>query len=157
MRSRLLYPALRAVRIVEKVSWRVRRPLTLGVRALVLNERNEFLLVRHTYIDGWYFPGGGVDKGESLENAVARELVEEVGVHLNSAPTLVGAYTYLQEYKSDHVILYATKDWSIEPCTNLEIAESGFYSADRLPSDTSPGTLRRIAEYFGDTPQSDMW
>ncbi len=157
MTSRFLHPVLRTVRMVEKASWRVRRPLTLGVRAMILNEKQEFLLVRHTYIDGWYFPGGGVEKGESLESAVARELSEEVGVRLEGPPTLFGAYTYLREYKSDHVIFYAADQWSITPNKNMEIAEFGFFSRRNIPDDTSPGTKRRLAEYFDKTPQSDMW
>ncbi len=157
MKSRIVYPALRAARMIEKASWRVRRPLTVGVRAIVLNDRRHVLLVRHTYIDGWYFPGGGVEKGESLGAAVARELREEVGVHLQSAPRLFGAYTYLGEYKSDHIVLYATDNWTIQPNTNLEIAEHGFYDPQTLPPDTSPGTKRRLAEFFDKAPLSDMW
>lgn len=42
------------------------RPLTLGVRAIVLNDAGELLLVKHTYLNGWYLPGGRVDKGETL-------------------------------------------------------------------------------------------
>ena len=157
MKSQIFYPALRAARMVEKASWRLRRPLTVGVRAMVLNDKQEILLVRHTYIDGWYFPGGGVEKGETLESAVARELTEEVGVRLTDTPKLVGAYTYLREYKSDHVILYATDKWTIEPNQNMEIAEFDFFHRDRVPADTSPGTQRRLAEFFDNAPRSDMW
>lgn len=143
--------------MMEKLSWRIHRPITLGVRALILNEKEEFLLVRHTYIDGWYFPGGGVDKGESLEAAVKRELWEEVGVVLATAPTLVGAYTFLWEYKSDHVIFYTADKWTITSNKNMEIAEFGFFSRDAIPEDTSPGTKRRLAEYFDNAPRSAMW
>ena len=157
MTSRLLHPVLKTFRMVEKMSWRVRRPLTLGVRAIILNEKKEFLLVRHTYVDGWYFPGGGVEKGESLETAIARELSEEVGVQLQAAPTLIGAYTYLREYKSDHVIFYAADKWTMTPNKNMEIAEFDFFGRNATPEDTSPGTKRRLAEYFDKAPQSDMW
>lgn len=143
--------------MVEKTSWRIRRPLTLGVRALVLNEKRQILLVRHTYIDGWYFPGGGVEKGESLETAVARELTEEVGVTLAEPPELFGAYTYLQAYKSDHVIFYTAENWSIAPNKNLEIAEFDFFDRDNIPEETSPGTRRRLAEFFDKAPRSEMW
>src|SRR5262249_38686344 len=54
--SPLLTPIFRAW-------WRIRRPATLGVRALINDETGRVLLVRHTYAKGWHLPGGGVENG----------------------------------------------------------------------------------------------
>jgi len=35
-----------------------------------VNDQNQVLLVKHRYLDGWYLPGGGVDKGEELLQAL---------------------------------------------------------------------------------------
>ena len=50
------------------------RGLILGVRAIVRSDDGKFLLVRHTYTPGWHFPGGGVEKGQTIEKALSNEL-----------------------------------------------------------------------------------
>ena len=49
-------------------------------------------LVRHTYTDGWYLPGGGVKKGESFETALHRELKEEVALSNAKIERVLGIY-----------------------------------------------------------------
>ena len=59
--------------------FRLSRPMTLGVRAIIENEAGEVLLVRHTYTKGLFFPGGGIERGETAGEALERELQEEAG------------------------------------------------------------------------------
>lgn len=53
-----------------------------GVSALIINKNDEFLLVNLESFKDKYFaiPGGGVEQGETLENAVYREIYEELGI-----------------------------------------------------------------------------
>jgi GrpB-like predicted nucleotidyltransferase (UPF0157 family)/8-oxo-dGTP pyrophosphatase MutT (NUDIX family) len=53
-----------------------------GVSALITNKKNEFLLVNLESFEDKYFaiPGGGIEQGETLEDAVYRELNEELGI-----------------------------------------------------------------------------
>jgi 8-oxo-dGTP diphosphatase len=49
--------------------------------ALIYDERGHVLMVKPTYKDGWDLPGGYVEPGESPNQACARELQEELGLH----------------------------------------------------------------------------
>src|SRR5260221_11211368 len=71
-----------ALRRIFHLYWRFARGMTLGVRAVVLDRDNRVFLVRHSYVSGWYLPGGGVEVGESLREALRRELVEEGRIDL---------------------------------------------------------------------------
>ena len=67
----------------------LRRPLTLGVKAVVTDVDQRILLVRHGYLPGWHFPGGGVDAGETCVEALARELEEEAMIAIDAPPLLI--------------------------------------------------------------------
>ena len=53
----------------------------VAAAGIVLNERDEVLLV-NTYLDSWVLPGGEVEIGENLMDAVKREIFEESGICL---------------------------------------------------------------------------
>jgi 8-oxo-dGTP pyrophosphatase MutT (NUDIX family) len=116
------------------------------------------LLVRHTYQSQWYLPGGGVKRGETLEQAIGREAAEEVGATLGEVQ-LLGVYTNFYEYKSDHVIVFVCDDVVVQGTHSHEIERYGFFTFDALPPDTSPGSRRRIAEYRSHPalPVVGMW
>ncbi len=65
------------------------RPMTLGVRVVVENEIGEVLLVRHTYVEGWYLPGGGVEASETMAQSASKELREEVGFEIIGEPSFL--------------------------------------------------------------------
>ena len=129
---------------------------TVGVRVLLINN-NKILLVRHTYISGWYTIGGGVDEGESPLQAIARELGEEVHINCDSFE-LFGFYYSNKQRRDDYVALYVAQVNSTEfEIDNKEIAQANWFSFDDLPSDISPATKRRIEEYLGRTTKTDLW
>jgi len=83
--------------------------MTLGVRGVVENEVGEVLFVRHTYTKGWFLPGGGVERGETTDLALRRELEEEGGVRVTAAPELIGIYSNHRIFRNDHVLLYRSE------------------------------------------------
>lgn len=135
------------------------RGMTLGVRALVTDAQGRVLLVRHTYVDGWHLPGGGVDRGESAAAAVARELREEAGLEPVCAPRLFGLYLQKAAPGRDHVALYVVRDFreADAPRDDGEIAEIRWTPREGLPPDTTPGTRARIAEALDGAPVSPFW
>ena len=117
---------------------RLRRPMTLGVRAAVENASGQVFLVRHTYVKGWYMPGGGVERAEPAIEALARELVEEGGIRLTGTPDLVGVYSNHPVFRNDHVLLYRVPHtrWEETRATSVgEIAETAWVDPLRLPED----------------------
>jgi ADP-ribose pyrophosphatase YjhB (NUDIX family) len=136
--------------------WSVSRPITVGVRVLLIRE-GRVLLVRHTYQDRWYLVGGGVKRGETMEQAIRREAAEEVGAALEHLD-LFGVYTNFFEGKSDHVAVFVCSSFALSGRTDREIERLSFFDLDALPPQASPGTRRRIDELLrGDAPYWGLW
>lgn len=129
-----------------RVYWMIFKPLTLGVRVMLLRG-DAVLLVKHTYQPNWYFPGGMVERGESLEEAARREAREEVGAELGPL-TLVGVFSNFAQGKSDHVTVFACSEFTITPTTNPEIEQWALFGLTELPDGVSPATRRRIEAYL---------
>ncbi|PLX38300.1 MAG: DNA mismatch repair protein MutT [Hyphomicrobiales bacterium] len=158
--SGLLYRLKPLVKRSIHVAALVARPMTLGVRALVVDERERVLLVRHTYVPGWYLPGGGVDPGEAMPAAVARELAEEAAIVVEGVPRLFSIYHNARASRRDHVGLYICETWSqpTPPAVpNREIAELGFFALGDLPEETTAATHRRLAEVFDGAVPDSVW
>ncbi|TSE12731.1 NUDIX domain-containing protein [Mesorhizobium intechi] len=138
----------------------LRRPMTLGVRGLVHDAAtNSVFLIRHTYVPGWQLPGGGVEVGETLAEALVRELAEEGNIALNAPAVLKSMHFNCRSSRRDHVGFYVIEHFSqaVPKLPDHEIAEAGFFPLDGLPEGTTPATLRRIAEVFGEEPASPYW
>jgi 8-oxo-dGTP pyrophosphatase MutT (NUDIX family) len=148
-----------AIRRFLHVYWRFSRGLTLGVRAIVVDGQGRVFLVRHSYVAGWHLPGGGVEPGETLMTALARELVEEGNIVPAEAPTLHGIFFNSRVSRRDHVAVFIVRAFHQQglPQANHEIVEHGFFHPDRLPDETTPGTRRRIAEVFHGASPAERW
>ncbi|MDG6881274.1 8-oxo-dGTP diphosphatase [Phocoenobacter uteri] len=94
------------------------KPLVQVAAAIIRNEFGQIYLAQRLegqdFAQALEFPGGKVDKGETPEQAVARELEEEVGIHI------LGAFPYEHftfEYPTKIIefFFYLVEEWIGEP------------------------------------------
>jgi ADP-ribose pyrophosphatase YjhB (NUDIX family) len=147
------------LRRVLHLYWRHARGLTLGVRGLVLDAQGRVFLVKHSYVTGWHLPGGGVEPGEALNTALARELREEGNIELTGAPELFAIYWNQRVSKRDHVALYVVRAFrhSAPPQPNSEIVAHGFFAPSALPDGTTTATRARLVEVLNGRPGAEIW
>src|SRR4051794_33600114 len=147
------------LRRIFHLHWRIARGMTLGVRAVVLDGDNRVFLVRHSYVTGWYLPGGGVEVGETFLESLRRELMEEGRIELTGEPALHGVFLNSHVSRRDHVAVYVIRQFRQDrlPEPNREIVECGFFDAGTLPVDTTPGTRLRIAEVLDGRKPIATW
>jgi ADP-ribose pyrophosphatase YjhB (NUDIX family) len=149
-------------RMMQRVAhalWRFTRGMTLGVRALVIDEANRVFLVKHSYVSGWYLPGGGVEHGETVIDSLIRELREEGNMEPTAPPVLRGVYLNDRVSRRDHVVLFVVQSFRQlgPPVPDHEIIAHGFFKIDELPNDTTAATRARIIEVMGGAPASEHW
>jgi len=152
----------RVIGKVVRTAWRITKPRTIGVRAVLLDQDDRIALVRHTYTDQWYLPGGGVKKGESTRSAIIRELGEEIAIENPAIERVLGVYHSRRESKDDHIVIFVARtEWAgdkrMQRADLMEIEEADWFELDRLPASTSPATARRIAEYRAGASGTGDW
>jgi len=153
---RKLEPLLRRI---FHLYWWLARGMTLGVRGVVLDDSNRVFLVKHSYVTGWYLPGGGVEVGESFLDALRRELIEEGRIEVFGEPALHGVFLNNHVSRRDHVAVYVVRKFHQDrmPEPNHEIVACGFFEPAALPEGTTPGTLLRIREVLEGAPLITTW
>ena len=125
-----------------------RKGKMLGVRIIIVRDR-QVLLLSHWYAPFvWTLPGGGIDGDETPEQAAIREAREETGLEVNSIAGEVGVYKGSMG-KGDLVYVLYSGDFhgSLSLTPNLEIMSRSWFSMDALPEEISLANRRRIEAY----------
>jgi ADP-ribose pyrophosphatase YjhB (NUDIX family) len=147
------------VRSIMQGWFRLTRSMTVGVRGMIIDESGKILLIRPSYPSVlWLLPGGGLERGETAREALARELEEEAAIKVRGVPKLFGFYSQEKEFRGDHVILYVVREFELGTfAPTIEIREAGFFDQKNLPAGTSQGTRRRIEEVVCDRQPAEHW
>ena len=148
------------------IRWRVtallKPPISLGVRLIVRDPLDQVLLVRHTYMKGLHLPGGGVDVGETAQEAAVRECFEETNLAVDSDLRLVGLYFNRHHSNRDHVATFVADldhpfdEAELKPQA-IEISHVVVARIKDLPAETTGPTRRRLAELKNGTPSAIDW
>jgi len=120
-------------RIGWEILWLLNDKFVIGVSGLVLNEDGCVLLLRHRYWAGnlWGLPSGYMRKGETVLEAISREIMEETGLrvevgqllNIDSGYRLRIGLTYLATIIGDGELIL----------DNGEVLEANFFPFDDLP------------------------
>lgn len=94
-------------------------------------DRSKVLLIKRRDISIWVLPGGGVDPGESPEEAIVREILEETGLNAK-IQRQIALYTPIN-LLSNHSYLYECMKLSGELTLGKETKEIGFFAIENLP------------------------
>ena len=101
--------------------------------ATVVESGGRVLFVRRLTEPGyglWSLPGGYVDRGEVVEQAAAREVREETGLHVEIAG-LVGLFS-----ESGHPVVvaaYHCRSMQGDAAPGPEVSQLGYFAPDSLP------------------------
>jgi HAD superfamily hydrolase (TIGR01450 family) len=116
--------------------------IEVAVAAFILNKNKQVLLIKRKDNSYWALPTGRMERGETLEEAVVREIKEELNLKIR-VKSLVGVYSHPSDlvlsYRSGETIQFIAACFfcKIEEGelrnNQSEILESGFYSVSQLP------------------------
>ena len=137
-----------------------KQSIKTSVVACIIDEQGRVLLTRRCiepFCGQWVMPGGKIDHGEPLLEALHREVREEVGIDVHIAGLLdVYEHIALGENNDHYVILY----YRAHPLTvdllpnHSEVIEADWIPANRLKAyDMTPGTRHILAQIYPETLQ----
>ena len=123
----------------------------IGVFALIFDEDQRVLLAYRRDIDWWNLPGGGMEHGETVEEALRREVREETGLEVE-VECLVGVYSKPQ--KQEVVLTFRCRVTGGELTATEESRECRYFAPDDLPLNTLPKHRQRVEDALLNLPHA---
>lgn len=137
--------------------WYVLDTKRITSRAIILHN-DHILLVREIAKKYWSFPGGKIEKGESPQEAVKRELYEELSLSVDIIDYKLGTYTSAtKEDKQNGVHIFVLQLDTPDFRKKWELEDAKWFPLESLPT-LSPAIAQRIAELKrGDKDIVSIW
>ena len=133
-----------------------------GASAVIFNQRGEVLLERRADNGFWGLPGGGVDIGESVEQAIIREVLEETGLRV-TVKRLIGIYSgprshSIMTYPNGDIVQSVTVTFecqrrSGEIRISNESTDIRYFPVNGLPENTLLSVQLRIRDAVANRPE----
>ena len=119
---------------------------TVSVAVIVVNERREVLLLDHVLRprSGWGFPGGFLDAGEQLIDALKREVREEVGIELSDI-----RFERVRTLSRHIEMLFSARPVGEPSVQTREIYRLGWFGLEALPEGLTADQRRSIEDAVG--------
>jgi ADP-ribose pyrophosphatase YjhB (NUDIX family) len=119
---------------------------TVSAAAVLINDKDEVLLLDHVLrpASGWGVPGGFLDRTETPERAIRREVMEEVGLEISD----------LRFYKhrtfDRHLeVWFAGRPVGDATVKSREIYRLEWFSEDNIPEEMNLNQKMMVLEVFG--------
>jgi 8-oxo-dGTP diphosphatase len=131
----------------------LRRPV-VGICAVARTQDGQLLLVKRGDTGTWALPGGTLEWGELLSEALPREIEEETGARFVSLGRVSGVYSRPDRDPRFHAVTVCVLAEVAEPITGaqnpLEIREARLFSPDELPENLALGMSDMLTHALAD-------
>lgn len=117
----------------------------------IIFEGSRVLLAHRRDIDWWNLPGGGMEAGETVEQAIHREVLEETGLEVE-VERLVGIYSKPQKNEVALSLRCRVTGGYLHPTE--EVRASRFFIPHDLPSNTLPKHRQRVEDALLNQPEA---
>jgi ADP-ribose pyrophosphatase YjhB (NUDIX family) len=125
----------------------------VAVDCILEDRRGRVLLIRRAHPPpGWALPGGFVDAGESLEEAVAREVAEETGLQLTAWAQFRAYSDPSRDPRHPMVSIVFVGRATGEPRAADDAADAAFFPLDDLPAEIAFDHRRILGDYARQRP-----
>jgi 8-oxo-dGTP diphosphatase len=135
-------------RVLRRLTMRVTHArFTVTAAAIVVDEQSRVLILRHRFRPGtgWGIPGGFIEAGEQPDEAVRRELREEVGLEL--ADVEVVATRAFKKPRQIEIVFRCRPEGDALP-QSIEIRRASWFAIDSLPEGLPQDQRQLIKDTF---------